>query len=54
LKRKIAFVCQKSVICNGTKNCLKCPHLRELQIVDLDELEKKSPISGVDEGCSCS
>jgi hypothetical protein len=51
--RKFALVCQKSVVCNGDKDCLKCPHfLRELQIVDLNR-EKHVRIE-LEEGCSCS
>jgi hypothetical protein len=50
--RKIALVCQKSVICNGDKDCLKCPYLRELRIVDLDE-EEYVRIE-LEEGCNCS
>jgi hypothetical protein len=50
--RKFALVCQKSVVCNGDKDCLKCPFLRELQIVDLNG-EGYARIE-LEEGCSCS
>jgi hypothetical protein len=48
--RKVALVCNYSVICNGEKDCLKCPHLRELKIVDLNENDVKVD---VEVGCSC-
>ena len=53
-RRKIAIVCNYSVICNGVGDCLKCSHLRELQVVDLERLEREKPVAIVEEGCSCS
>jgi len=53
-RRKIAIVCNYSVICNGVGDCLKCPHLRELQVIDLLELERKEPVAVVNEGCTCN
>jgi len=51
-ERKVALVCPYSVICNGTRDCLKCPHLRELKVVDLNE-GGETGVQDTEEGCSC-
>jgi hypothetical protein len=49
--RKVALVCKYSVICNGEKDCLKCPYLRELKVVDLTE--EKCECDDVRGVCDC-
>jgi hypothetical protein len=49
--RKIAIRCNYHTTCNGVGDCAKCPHLMELEIVDLDVLEKEAPVA--EEGCNC-
>ena len=51
--RKIAIRCNYHTKCNGVGDCVKCPHLMELEIVDLRELEEKAPVV-MEEGCNCS
>jgi len=50
--RLLALRCQYHTECNGVGDCAKCPHLMELEIVDLRELEEKAPVV-VEEGCNC-